>query len=301
MGDKPPVPGCRNDPIVLSEDPPFSFPPPFFLRLRNSTSLVSSFVDSRPRLCVLDSNLCVILSVRTSSSSTPRSASGGRGNPTASARDRSDTDTSFLTFTTSPSLTASTRCATSVTAPATVSHAAMLPIVPALVVYRKVQSPVCVALLAGAGVGFCLSISETHATMAARRSFGARTASPRVAYGSARRISRRSAAAGMGGVGGSAFTLAFTPPGADADVIIVAVVQRRWRGRTGEGDGATRRGRDGDAPSAKDNDVDVIAMGVAMPGRKSAPSIRTGGVSAARCARLVRVLQADPRIKFSMS
>ena len=71
LGDKPPVPGCRNDPIVLSEDPPFSFPPPFFLRLRNSTSLVSSFVDSRPRLCVLDSNLCVILSVRTSSSSTP--------------------------------------------------------------------------------------------------------------------------------------------------------------------------------------------------------------------------------------
>jgi hypothetical protein len=95
--------------------------------------------------------------------------------------------------------------------------------------------------------------------------------------------------------------LAFTPPGADADVIIVVVVQRRWRGRTGEGDGATRRGRDGDAPSAKDDDVDVIAMGVAMPGRKSAPSIRTGGVSAARCARLVRVLQADPRIKFSMS
>jgi hypothetical protein len=150
----------------------------------------------------------------------------------------------------------------------------MLPIVPALVVYRRVQSPVCVALLAGAGVGLRFSISETHATMAARRSFGARTASPRVAYGSARRVSRRSAAAGMGGVGGSAFTLAFTPPGADADVIIVVVVvQRRWRGRTGEGDGATRRGRDGDAPSAKDDDVDVIAMGVAMPGRKSAPSI----------------------------
>jgi hypothetical protein len=100
----------------------------------------------------------------------------------------------------------------------------------------------------------------------------------------------------MGGVGGSAFTLAFTPPGADADVIVVVVVQRRWRGRTGEGDGATRRGRDGDAPSAKDDDVDVIAMGVAMPGRKSAPSIRTGGVSAARCARLVRVLQVLPRI-----
>jgi hypothetical protein len=177
----------------------------------------------------------------------------------------------------------------------------MLPIVPALVVYRKVQSPVCVALLAGAGVGFRFSISETHATMAARRSFGARTASPRVAYGSARRVSRRSAAAGMGGVGGSAFTLAFTPPGADADVIIVVVVQRRWRGRTGEGDGATRRGRDGDAPSAKDDDVDVIAMSVAMPGRKSAPSIRTGGVSAARCARLVRVMQALPRIKFIMS
>jgi hypothetical protein len=162
----------------------------------------------------------------------------------------------------------------------------MLPIVPALVVYRKVQSPVCVALLAGAGVGLRFSISETHATMAARRSFGARTASPRVAYGSARRVSRRSAAVGMGGVGGSAavgmggvggsaFTLAFTPPGADADVIVVVVVvvQRRWRGRTGEGDGATRRGRDGDAPSAKDDDVDVIAMGVAMPGRKSAPSI----------------------------
>jgi hypothetical protein len=179
----------------------------------------------------------------------------------------------------------------------------MLPIVPALVVYRRVQSPVCVALLAGAGVGFSFSISETHATMAARRSFGARTASPRVAYGSARRVSRRSAAVGMGGVGGSAFTLAFTPPGADADVIVVVVVvvQRRWRGRTGEGDGATRRGRDGDAPSAKDDDVDVIAMSVAMPGRKSAPSIRTGGVSAARCARLVRVMQALPRIKFIMS